>query len=45
MPTIPDPFSSSKLNNTSIAMTQLAADLLVIIAKGEKSVRLLVFKN
>jgi hypothetical protein len=38
MPTVPDPFSNSKQQTANVALTQLAADLLAIVAKGEKSV-------
>ena len=38
MPIVPDPFSSSKNQTANVALTQLAADLLAIFAKGEKSV-------
>jgi hypothetical protein len=38
MPTVPDPFSNIKQQTANVALTQLAADLLAIVAKGEKSV-------
>jgi len=39
MPDVPDPYGSSKFNfNASNSLTQLAADLLIILAKGEKLV-------
>lgn len=35
---MPDPFSEKKTNSVNVQLTQLSADILEIIAKGERSV-------
>jgi len=36
---MPDPFNAKKKSDVNVQLTQLSADILEIIAKGERSVR------